>query len=84
MYLRRSHGPEVDLIFERGDTIVAVEIKSSATLSSADFKGLRALRDDLGGRFRLGIVAYLGDTLQTVDRSLCAAPLASLLGVGRA
>jgi len=81
MYMRRSHGPEVDLVFERGESVVAVEIKSSATIASVDLKGLRALRDDLGDRFRLGIVAHLGNTLETIDRSLCVAPLASLLGV---
>ncbi|HJW74927.1 MAG TPA: ATP-binding protein [Thermoleophilia bacterium] len=80
MYLRRSHGPEVDVVLERGDSIVGIEIKGSATVSSRDLAGLRSLRDDLGGRFRLGMVAYLGDTAEIVDGSLCVVPIASLLG----
>jgi len=81
-YLRRSHGPEVDLVLERGERVVAIEIKSAATVSASDFRGLRGLRDDIGARFALGVVAHLGDVAEVVDPSLCVVPLASLLGVG--
>ncbi len=81
MYLRRSHGPEVDIVFERGTRVVAIEIKASATVSARDLAGLRTLRDDLGERFRLGILACLGEAPEVVDRSLCVVPIASLLGL---
>jgi len=81
-YLRHSHGPEVDVVLERGTEVVGIEVKASATVTAQDFKGLRMLRDDLGDRFRLGILACLGETAVAVDRSLCAVPIASLLGVG--
>ncbi len=82
-YWRTSAGAEVDLVFERGVDIVAVEVKSSATVHWRETSGLRALRDDLGTRFRLGIVAYLGDELEVLDESHCMVPVASLLGVTR-
>ncbi len=80
-YLRRSHGPEVDIVLERGTSVVAIEIKASATVSARDLTGLRSLRADLGERFRLGILASLGGAPEIVDRSLCVVPIASLLGV---
>ncbi|MBE0418056.1 MAG: ATP-binding protein [Coriobacteriia bacterium] len=79
-YWRTSAGAEVDLVFERGTDVVAVEVKSSATVHWKETRGMRALREDLGKRFRLGIVAYLGDEPQVLDETLCMVPVASLLG----
>jgi len=39
-FFRDSHGNEVDLIFEQGRKLVAIEIKSSSTYSSSQLKGL--------------------------------------------
>ena len=83
-FWRTSAGAEVDLVVERGADVIAIEIKSATSLTHRDFSGLRALRGDLGGRFRLGIVACLGEEQRVIDESLVAVPLASLLGVGRA
>lgn len=80
-FWRTAAGAEVDLVVERGEEVVGIEVKGAATLGSRDFSGLRALRGDLGERFRLGIVAYLGDEIRQVDDTLVAVPLASLLGV---
>jgi len=82
-FWRTSAGAEVDLVFERGSEIVAVEVKSSATVHWRETSGLRALRDDFGDRFRLGIVAHLGDDSVVLDENLCMVPVASLLGVTR-
>lgn len=80
-FWRTSAGAEVDLVIERGDRVVGIEIKSAATLTRHDASGLRALRSDLGGRFALGIVAHLGEEARAIDDSIVAMPLASLLGV---
>lgn len=81
-FWRTGAGAEVDLVVERGDKVVAIEFKSAATLSRADLGGLRAIRKDLGDRFKLGIIAYLGTEPRVVEDGLCAIPLASLLGAG--
>jgi hypothetical protein len=70
----------MDLVLERGDAVVALEVKGAATVTASDLKGLRGLREDLGPRFRLGIVAHMGTTAEALDRSLCACPLAAVLG----
>ncbi len=81
-FWRTGAGAEVDIVVERGEHVVAIEVKGAAKLGRHDVSGLRALRGDLGRRFRLGIVAYLGDELRVIDETLAAVPLASLLGVG--
>lgn len=80
-FFRTSAGREVDIVFERGRHVVAVEIKASATVTPSDTAGLRELRDALGKRFRLGIIAHMGTTTAALDPSICAVPLPSLLGV---
>ncbi|MBF6621133.1 MAG: ATP-binding protein, partial [Patulibacter sp.] len=58
---REPSGREVDLLLERRDgTVVAVETKPSATAHTGDARHLAHLRDQLGERFRCGIVCYTG------------------------
>jgi len=80
-FWRTGAGAEVDLVIERGEQVVGIEVKSAATLRHADAAGLRALRGDLGKRFHLGILAYLGEELRPIDDRIVAVPVASLLGV---
>ncbi|MDQ3647833.1 MAG: ATP-binding protein [Actinomycetota bacterium] len=70
---------EVDVVLERNSgEIAGVEVKAAATASSADFAGLRYLRDKLGARFGAGVVLHTGaDTLPFGDR-LAAVPLTGL------
>jgi predicted AAA+ superfamily ATPase len=82
--LRLSHyrdrrGNEVDLILEQfSGEVVGIEIKASATPSYAGAVGLKLLREQLGDRFRQGILLHLGsDTMQLGDR-IAAVPLAAL------
>jgi uncharacterized protein len=81
-FWRTSAGAEVDLVIERGDAVVALEFKSTSGMRWNDLSGLRALRGDLGPRFKLGIVANLGVEAREVDDRIIAVPLAALLGVG--
>jgi predicted AAA+ superfamily ATPase len=62
MYHFRTHeGDEVDLVLERrGGAVVGIEVKSAATVTAADFKGLRALAEAAGRRFCRGILLYTG------------------------
>lgn len=80
-FWRTSAGAEVDVVFERGTSVVAFEIKSSATVRWKETLGLRALRDGLGERFKLGVIAYLGDEIRVLDDRTVLAPIGSLLGV---
>lgn len=79
-FWRTAAGSEVDLVLERGTSVVGVELKSSSTVRWNDTRGLRALRDGLGDRFRLGVIAYLGDEVRVLDERICAVPAWALVG----
>ncbi len=79
-FFRTSDGREVDLVLERGRAVVCVEVKASATVKAAELRGLRELREAAGARFKLGIVAHLGQEITVLDPTLVAAPLAALVG----
>jgi len=52
-HYRDRDGREVDVVLERRDgSVVAVEVKTAASASPSDFRGLRHLRDKLGERFK--------------------------------
>lgn len=70
---------EVDLVIEQRDgTIVAVEIKASATVGTKEARGLRYLRDRVGERFAAGAVLYTGASTVPLDDRIAAVPLSAL------
>ena len=70
---------EVDLLLEqRGGVVVGIEIKASSSVSEADFKGLRALRESLGDRFFRGAIFYSGQVPLPFGDRLFAIPLSVL------
>lgn len=67
---------EVDIVIERGvSQLAGVEIKASATVTSADFRGLHKLRDGAGKRFAAGVVLYDGETCARFGENFYAVPL---------
>ena len=78
-HFRTHEGDEVDLVLERRDgTLVGIEVKASATVEAADFRGLRTLLLALPRKVVRGIVLYTG--LRTVDHApgLVALPMSAL------
>ena len=70
---------EVDLVLERGPhELVGVEIKASATLTPADFRGLRKLKEATGQRFKAGVVLYDGEACAGFGDGLYAVPVRML------
>ncbi len=61
--------------------VVGVEVKASATVGARDFRGLRALAEASGGRFRRGVVLYTGRTAVPFGENLHALPVSSLWGM---
>lgn len=70
---------EVDLVLEQGPSAVAgVEVKAAASVTDADFRGLRKLRDTAGTRFRAGVVLYDGAATIPFGPRLWAVPIRRL------
>lgn len=82
LYHFRSHvGDEVDLVLETPDgRIAGIEVKASATVGAADFKGLRTLATAAGKRFVRGVVLYAGSDVVPFGPALQAVPVSSLWG----
>jgi len=80
LYHFRTHeGDEVDLVLERrGGALVGIEVKSAATVSAADFKGLQVLAGIAGQRFHRGIVLYTGSEIVPFGAGLFALPVEAL------
>lgn len=70
---------EVDLLFERrnGD-VVAIEVKTTATVVAKDFRGLRKLGERLGDQLKAGVVFYTGAQTIPFGPRLAALPVSAL------
>lgn len=80
LYFYRDHvGNEIDLVIEGPQKqIVAIEIKSTATIKTDFFKTISSFAKDLGPRFKRGIVLYTGDKALSYGPNLIALPIQSL------
>ena len=79
LHFRTHTGEEVDVVLETpSGEVVGVEVKSAASVSAADFKGLRALAELAGPRFHRGIVLYTGAEVVPFAKNLHAVPIQSL------
>ena len=75
-HLRDKDKVEVDVVIERGAGLIAgVEIKAAATVTAADFRGLKKLKDAAGKRFAAGVVLYDGEMCARFGEGLYAVPL---------
>lgn len=78
-HYRDRDGYEVDIVLERGaGELVGVEVKAGATVTAADFRGLRKLQEAAGERFRAGVVVYDGETSARFGDGLFALPISAL------
>ena len=62
-FFRDSNGNEVDLLIKNGRELIAVEIKSGSTFSSAQLKGLKRFQG-LAAEVSDAFLVYNGDSLQ--------------------
>ena len=78
-HYRDKDGAEVDIVIERGARALAgIEIKASATVTGADFRGLRKLKEASGKRFVAGVVLYDGEACASFGDGMYAVPLRAL------
>jgi len=78
-HYRDKDQAEVDIVIERGaHTLVGVEVKLGATVTAADFRGLRRLQEAAGERFAAGVVLYDGEHSVPFGSNLFAVPIRAL------
>jgi len=78
-HYRDKDQDEVDLIVEDGTgAILGVEVKAAASVTGADFKGLKKLAGACGNDFNLGVVLYDGAQVVPFGERMFAAPVSCL------
>lgn len=78
-HYRDRDGREVDIVLERRDgSVIAIEVKTAASVSAGDFRALRYLRDKLGERFKGGVLLYTGEQTVPFSDRLVAVPFKGL------
>jgi predicted AAA+ superfamily ATPase len=78
-HFRDKDRNEVDIVVEdRRGRVVGLEIKAAATVTGADFGGLRRLAEACGDRLALGLVLYDHDRMVPFGERLFAAPISAL------
>jgi predicted AAA+ superfamily ATPase len=78
-HFRDRDDAEVDIVIERGaGALAGVEIKAAATVTTADFRGLRKLQAAAGKRFTCGVVLYDGETSASFGDGMFAVPVRTL------
>jgi predicted AAA+ superfamily ATPase len=78
-HFRDKEQNEVDIVIEdRRGRIVGIEVRAAATVSSADFSGLRILAEASGERFASGLVLYDHEKVIPFGERLYAVPFSAL------
>lgn len=77
-FWRTATGQEVDLLIERGQTLVPIEIKASATVRQDMRAGIDWLGRDLGDRLAPGAVVFAGTEWVPLGRDVKAIPFNDL------
>lgn len=65
-YYKSIAGREIDLVFEAGNTVYAIEIKNSIRPGPRDFQSLKQFKDRLS-RPVIRILFYPGESYETID-----------------
>ena len=66
------------MIEDQRGHVVGIEVKAAATVTVADFRGLRKLAEVSGRSFALGLVLHDHDRTVPFGERLFAAPLSTL------
>jgi uncharacterized protein len=78
-HFRDKDGVGVDIVLERGvSELAGIEVKAGATVTDADFRGLRKLQTTAGERFVAGAILYDGESSVSFGRGLFAVPIRAL------
>jgi hypothetical protein len=82
-HFRDTSKNEVDIVLERsGGKLIGIEIKASASVGEADFRGLVQLAAFVGDRLEAGLVFYSGERVlpfRMEGRQFFAVPISLLL-----
>ncbi len=73
-HFRDKENHEVDIVIQASGRLAGIEVKAAATVTAADFRGLRKLQQGAGKRFAAGVVLYDGEAGVSFGDRLYAVP----------
>ena len=79
LYWRTSSGTEVDFVVERGDELLAIEVKSGTRPSHRDTAGIRAFMEEYGERVRGGLILHTGEETYRLAPNIVATSVWNVL-----
>ena len=77
-FWRTSHGVEVDVVMERGDRLIPVEVKQTATPKPAMASGVTAFLGDYAVKADRGWLVHMGSERLPIAPNVTAVPFAEL------
>ncbi|MCP4369449.1 MAG: ATP-binding protein [Deltaproteobacteria bacterium] len=78
-HFRTHKGVEVDIVLEsRKKQLYGIEVKTSSSVRSKDFKGLKYLKDLKPENFKKGVLFYTGNQVIKFGENLYAVPMSTL------
>ena len=77
-YYRDRDMVEVDLLVKNEGRYLALEVKSGATISESDFKGLKKVLNLFEPKFAMGVLLYDGERVMPFGDRLFAALISIL------
>jgi len=81
-HYKSASGGEAALLLEwPNGSMVAFEVRASATVRAADFAGLKSLREEFGAALRAGVLIYLGEQVVPFGDGLWCEPISALWSV---
>jgi hypothetical protein len=80
-FWRTQAGHEVDFLIERGDRLVAIEVKWASRLQEADARGLARCAEELKDKLRFSVVLYSGTETIPLSAKSVAIPLSIFFDV---
>ncbi len=82
LYFWRTHaGREVDFLVERGEELVAIEVKWTGGIGDSDLAGFKDCAQALGERLRFSVLLYPGTEVVALGSRTVAVPFSTFLGV---
>lgn len=77
---RTQSGQEVDFLIEKGERLLAIEVKWSQHIDKSVLHSFKALRDQLRDKLVMGIVLYRGKDVLLLNEKLIAVPYEYFFG----
>lgn len=80
-FWRTQSGQEVDFLVERGQKLVAIEVKWGHRIHDSDVVNLERCAEDLKGKLHFSVILYGGTDIVPFSPTIVAIPFPSFFGV---